>query len=179
MIKKFLNISLLLFLLSCDRDVSKPHVRLFPDMYDSEAYEPYAPFGGKSSSFVPVEGTVARGHDLYPYSDSNEGYQKAKKYLKSDFLANEIDFKKGKRLFGIYCVACHGEKGDGQGILVQRGKYFGVPSYGDRDLTEGSIYHVIYYGRNIMGSHASQLNEQERWQVVHYVEFLRQSLLKK
>ena len=34
-----------------------------------------------------------------------------------------------------------------------------------RAITEGSIYHVIYYGKNAMGSYANQLNEEERWQV--------------
>jgi hypothetical protein len=46
-------------------------------------------------------------------------------------------------------------KGDGQGKLVQNGKFLGVPNYKDRAITEGSIYHVIYYGRNMMGPHAT------------------------
>ena len=45
-------------------------------------------------------------------------------------------------------------------------------------ITEGSIYHVIMYGRNLMGSHASQLTDKERWQVVMYVQQLRNELLK-
>ncbi|MBG7630105.1 MAG: cytochrome c, partial [Bacteroidetes bacterium] len=43
---------------------------------------------------------------------------------------------------------------------------------------EGSIYQVIMYGRNMMGSHASQLTAKERWQVTMYVEQLRTELLK-
>ena len=53
-----------------------------------------------------------------------------------------------------------------------------VPNYKDRAITEGSIYHVIMHGRGIMGSHASQLRTEERWQIVHYVEKLRNDLLK-
>ena len=51
---------------------------------------------------------------------------------------------------GIYCAVCHGTKGDGNGILSQRDKFNGIPNYKDRDVTEGSIYHVIMYGRNLM-----------------------------
>jgi mono/diheme cytochrome c family protein len=53
-----------------------------------------------------------------------------------------------------------------------------VPSYADRDITEGSIYHVIYYGRNAMGAYVNQLNEEERWQVTAYVQQLRSELIK-
>ena len=45
-----------------------------------------------------------------------------------------------------------------------------------REITEGSIYHVIFYGRNAMGSHASQVNEEERWQITQYVMELRSKL---
>ena len=39
----------------------------------------------------------------------------------------------------------------------QREKFQRIPNYKDRDLHEGSIYHVIMHGKNLMGSHASQL----------------------
>ena len=64
--------------------------------------------------------------------------------------------------------------------LVKQEKILGVPSYADagRAITQGSIYHVIYYGKNSMGSYANQLNEEERWQVVAYVEKLKAELEK-
>jgi len=94
------------------------------------------------------------------------------------FLKTDKNLKQGKHLFNIYCAICHGLNGNGQGTLVKRGKFLGVPNYKDRDITEGSIYHVIMYGRNMMGSHASQLNYKERWQIVQYVQHLRNDLLK-
>ena len=60
--------------------------------------------------------------------------------------------------------------------LVKREKFLGVPPYGDREITEGSTFHVITYGLNSMGSHANQLNQEERWQVTHYVMQLRSEL---
>ena len=42
-----------------------------------------------------------------------------------------------------------------------------------KDLPEGKIFHVITYGKGMMGSHASQLNKEERWLVVQYVKYLQ------
>ncbi|MDZ7615252.1 MAG: cytochrome c [Flavobacteriaceae bacterium] len=85
--------------------------------------------------------------------------------------------KRGNILYGIYCNVCHGDIGDGQGVLMKNEKFLGVPSYKDREITQGSIYHVLMYGRNLMGSHSSQLTELERWQVAQYVEKLRADLI--
>ena len=60
--------------------------------------------------------------------------------------------------------------------MVEREKFLGVPSYKDREITEGSIYHVITYGLNSMGSHANQLTQEERWQVTDYVLKLKSEL---
>ena len=124
------------------------------------------------------EGTIARGHSIYSYANTNDGYNSALKNLKTDLSSSEIDLKRGKELYEIYCGICHGNKGAGQGKLVKREKILGVPSYADRPITTGSIYHVIYYGKNSMGSYANLLNEEERWQVTAYVEALRNELLK-
>ena len=75
-------------------------------------------------------------------------------------------------------IACHGDKGDGQGILMTREKFLGIPSYADREITGGSIYHVLMYGKNAMGSHAGQVNAPERWQIAQHVLHLRNELTK-
>ena len=90
----------------------------------------------------------------------------------------QVNLTKGKELYNIYCGICHGTKGNGQGFLVKREKILGIPSFDDigRAITEGGIYHTIYYGKNAMGSYANQLNEEERWQVVSYVLNLKADL---
>ena len=115
---------------------------------------------------------------MYDYPDSEEGYLMAKDSLRSPLATTEESLKRGEAAFKIYCSTCHGDKGDGMGTLVQNEKFLGVPNYKDREITEGSIYHVIMYGRNLMGSHASQLTEKERWEVTQHVEQLRAELLK-
>ena len=47
-------------------------------------------------------------------------------------------------------------------------------AYIDREITPGSIYHILMYGINAMGSHAGQVNEEERWQIAQYVMKLRE-----
>mgnify|MGYP007000406502 len=42
----------------------------------------------------------------------------------------------------------------------------------------GSIYHVLMYGKNAMGSHAGQVNSEERWQIAQHVMELRTKLKK-
>ncbi len=151
------------------------------DMYDPVPYETYSEnpvFENGVTSQLPVEGTVARGATVYDYPDSEEGYQMAKDSLRAPKAATEKSLEKGKVSYKIYCSSCHGDTGDGMGTLVKNEKFLGVPNYKDRDITEGSIYHVIMYGRNLMGSHAGQLTEEERWNIVQYVEHLRSDLLK-
>jgi len=114
----------------------------------------------------------------YDIENSNNGYQFAKDSLKNPIRYTKESENSGKALYDIYCAICHGTKGDGQGTLVKREKILGVPSYDDkgRAITEGSIYHVMYYGINSMGSYASQTSESERWQIVQYVQKLKASL---
>ena len=99
--------------------------------------------------------------------------------MKSPFEKNDENLANGKKMYEIYCSVCHGSKGDGNGILMEREKFLGIPSYADRDITEGSIYHVLMHGINLMGSHAGQVNEEERWQIAQYVMKLREELEKK
>ena len=152
-------------------------------MYKSAGYETYGSydvFPGEQSAMLPAEGTIARGYSLFDYENTNDEYLRAKAELLSPLDSTQINMAKGKELYDIYCGICHGNKGKGQGNLVKREKILGIPSYDDtgRAITEGSIYHVMYYGKNAMGSYANQLNEEERWQVVAYVLKLKEDLTK-
>nr|WP_317168701.1 cytochrome c [Blattabacterium cuenoti] len=165
-------------------------------MYYSDSYEPYSNPGfnkkkdnikieipyfaeKNTSSFPPVKNTVPRNASLIYYyiTNTNHGYDISKKITKYPFFRKKSDIQeimnKGKNLYNINCSICHGKNGDGEGILVKNDKIFGIPNYKDRDITIGSIYYVITYGKNNMGSYASQLNEIERWMVSEYVMLLK------
>lgn len=172
----------LVTIVSCGDVQRKPSVQYMPDMYVAVPYEPNGANGlndnPNGSNLKPVTGTISRGNVPYDYPNTNDGYTAALTDLKAPFGATEENLANGKKMYDIYCTSCHGKNGDGNGYLVQRDKFSGIPNYKDRAITQGSIYHVIMYGRGIMGSHASQLTGKERWQVVHYVEKLRNDLLK-
>lgn len=162
-------------------DKASPNYQYFPDMYESVPYDTYGEYNifiNEQEAKLPVEGTVARGWMPYEYENSNEGYAQAKAELKNPLPYTEENLTAGKDLYNIYCAVCHGEQGDGQGILVQREKILGIPSYDDqgRAITEGSVYHVMYFGLNAMGSYASQTSIEERWQIDHYVMRLKDAL---
>ena len=166
--------------LSCF-DPSKPNYQYFPNMYESVGYKTYQEsdaFQNGIQAQEPVEKSIPRGWQPYEYEDSNEGYENAKLNLKSPLEISDQNLSVGKELYEIYCSVCHGSKGDGQGILMEREKFLGIPSYADRDITEGSIYHVLMYGINLMGSHSGQVNDEERWQIAQYVLKLKKDLKK-
>lgn len=153
----------------------------FPNMYVSEAYEAYGNyevFQHGQSAKLPVKGTIPRGWMPFEYENTNEDYLAAKANLKNPLPYTEENVAAGQELFTIYCAVCHGDKGDGKGILAEREKILGIPAYNapGRDITMGSTYYVMYYGLNTMGSYASQTTAKERWQIAHYVMDLKRAL---
>jgi mono/diheme cytochrome c family protein len=169
--------------ISC-HDKSKPNYQFFPNMYESVAYETYAEsdaFNSKNGlkgkeGQIPAEGSIKRGFVPYEIPNTADGYDLAKATLKSPLDSISSDIEKGKELYNIYCAICHGDSGNGKGKLVEREKILGVPSYADREITDGSIYHITTYGINSMGSYANQLSQEERWNVAAYVLKLKSEL---
>lgn len=159
----------------------EPNYQYFPDMYQPvpyEAYGAYPIFQNEQEAKLPADGSVPRGWMPYEYENTPEGKEAAKANLKNPLPYTEDNMNEGKALYTIYCAVCHGDKGDGKGILVQREKILGVPAYNDsgRNITEGDVYHVMYYGLNNMGSYAVQTSEEERWQIDYYVMSLKAQL---
>ena len=179
-VNTFYALAAIALVTSCSSD-KKPNYQYFPNMYESVGYEAYSSHeifsdNNTSEALTPVEGTVSRGWLPYDYENSPAGYASAKASLKNPIAYTEGNLEKGKALYDIYCAICHGTKGDGKGTLVKREKILGVPAYNGREITEGSIYHVMYYGINSMGSYAAQTSIEERWLITQYVESLRAKL---
>ena len=160
-------------------DKAKPNYQFFPDMYEAVSYETYSEhnvFKGGVEAQIPAKGSIKRGFVPYEIPNTPEGYALAKATLKSPLDSLSINQDKAKELYTVYCAICHGDAGDGKGNLVVKEKFLGVPSYKDREITDGSIFHVVTYGLNSMGSHANQLTQEERWVVADYVLKLKAGL---
>ena len=78
-------------------------------------------------------------------------------------------------MYLIFCQHCHGKEGHGDGAISKNGLIAGIPDYATKlkDLEEGKMYHTLQYGKGLMGSHASQLNQKERWQILEWVKCLQ------
>ena len=196
-LKNTLYAAFALLLGACVTDPNSPGVEYMPDMYRSPAIEAYVDYGmdpyhfgeaqydslnTRISARKPVPGSIAyAGSEMvfnmpYAFENTTEGYEKAGAELKSPLPTMKVHIEKGKELYQIMCVHCHGEKGEGNGAISTNGHIMGIPSYKDKlkDLPEGKMYHSIHYGKGLMGSHASQMSQKERWQVIQYVQVLQQ-----
>lgn len=170
-----------------------PKLIYMPDMYYTKAYEPYFYFFEKNKNkkifnkkkffnFKPVKKTIQKNkNNLISsiFKNSNSGFLMSKKINVTPLLHKESKKNRlniGKEMYNIYCSICHGKNGNGHGFLVKNEKILGVPNYKDRDITIGSIYYVILYGKNIMGSYSSQINIEDRWRIAEYVMKLKKKL---
>jgi cytochrome c len=189
----------IVLLTACGGDPNSPGVEYMPDMYRSPAVEAYVDYGqdpyhrseelaqeqrNRPSARKPVDGTIPFSADAskaqfsmpYPYANTPDDYERAGLELKSPIVMTAATVEKGKAIYEKFCMHCHGEKGDGDGPVVANGKYSAPGAYSGplKDLPEGKIFHSLTYGKNVaMGSHASQLNKEERWLVTHYVQYLQ------
>ncbi len=163
---------------SCKNDL-EPNYQYMPNMYEPVSYETYEEtdaFKNGKEGQLPPDGAINRGYVPYEYPNTTEGYDMAKANLQRPADTALANLKKGKELYDIYCAICHGASGNGKGKLVEREKFLGVPSYADRVITAGSIYHVETYGLNSMGSYANQVSSDERWMISAYVLKLKSEL---
>ncbi len=162
-------------------DKKTPNYRYTPNMYQGvgpETNGEYEILPNEQVDMLPAEGTIPRGWKPYEYDNTIEGKALATAELKNPLEVTQKNLAQGKELYTIFCAVCHGDKGDGQGILVKREKFLGIPSYADkgRNINEGSVYHSMMYGLNSMGSHASQTSEKDRWQITMHVLDLKAAL---
>jgi mono/diheme cytochrome c family protein len=138
-----------------------------PDMTYSRAYDAYTEnpnFADSQTSRLPVMGTVARGHEMPDHMV--EGDTNAYKAFNTAMRFTESEVKEGARLYNIYCGICHGTNLDGQGPLYASGKFAAMPA-NLKDakylgMPVGTMYAAIKYGKNAMGSYASQLDVKQR-----------------
>jgi mono/diheme cytochrome c family protein len=172
------------------------------NMYDPLAYNPDQPnnnFKNNQTAQTPPAGSIPQGFEKFAdeYSNTPEDYTRAGADVTNPLAVNDENLAQGQHLYLVNCAVCHGTEGKGDGAITKdrsvtdsRGtrqleNFPNPPAYGRSgganssrgglmaDLSAGKIYHTIYYGLNTMGSHASQLNPEERWKVVMYVQELQ------
>jgi mono/diheme cytochrome c family protein len=169
-------------LIGCSNVRRDPGTVYMPDMSYSRAYETYASTealtqAGVNYTATPVSGTIARGEmAAYPYKNDSAGYAMSAS-VKNPLDVAAVDLKEAERLYLVNCGICHGKKLDGNGPLWNdgNGPYPSKPIalVGDAKyeaMAEGTMFHSLTYGKNAMGSYASQLSTKQRWMVITYVK---------
>jgi mono/diheme cytochrome c family protein len=138
------------------------------EFYNSNPYNPF-----KMTMRKPVPNTVRRGQPL-PYRFTKDDLEIAAAVV-SPFDADDEDVvKKGKELYESYCLHCHGATGTGDGKVAEA--YAGVANLKGAaylEVSEGHIFHVITFGKGLMGAHGSQVSPDDRWRISRYIKELQ------
>ena len=162
-----------------------------PDMAYSRAYETYSVTDEEKAelekkgihySNTPVSGTIKRG-ELFPFPIEKDNGADTTNYTASKQIINPLpaldtlQSVEAERLFLVNCAICHGPKLDGNGPLYKGGEgpYPAKPAQlvGDakyQAMPAGQMFYSVTYGKNKMGSYASQLNSKQRWMVISYIK---------
>ena len=175
-----------------------PPLLLERNMYDSERFNPesYASFFADHRTMrTPVHGTIARdGYDEDSESTTGLVADKTEYVMTVPQLvvrrAGDLEklVARGRDRFGIYCAPCHGQTGDGKGMIVcKRDKvtdpcesrgFPPLPSYEDarlRQMPDGQLFATITHGVRTMPAYAGEIPIMDRWAIVTYVRALQVS----
>lgn len=150
----------------------------FDHMITSKAVHPY------ESDSVPRRtpaGTIPVGGGE---ADWHTGSMVMSNYVFDTVYANRLkppttpaapDARSGEEVFNIYCSACHGYQGAGDGTI--KAYISGIPSLltdQARKRADGYLYSIIRYGRGVMPMYGDKIYRQdERWAVVAYLRSLQ------
>jgi len=149
-------------------------------MHDTPRYEAFEAnpgfADGRASRNLPA-GTVARGQlrddDHYYTGKTADGFFAAE----FPFAIGDADLKRGQDRYTVYCTPCHGQLGDGKGMVVQRGLRQAATYHQDRlrAAAPGYFYDVISNGFGAMQGYAEQVPPRDRWLIAAYVRALQLS----
>jgi mono/diheme cytochrome c family protein len=156
------------------------------EMYEQPRYEPYEPsafFEDGTSARPLVAGTVPRDDPRGgpPAGASADvfysGWEKGRLAETVPFSVDRAVLERGQQRYRIYCTPCHGESGDGRGIVVRRGFNPPPPYFSDelRRQPIGHFFDVMTRGYGTMYSYAARVPPRDRWAIAAYIRVLQLS----
>jgi Cytochrome C oxidase, cbb3-type, subunit III len=154
------------------------------EMYDQPRYKPYHAsgfFDDGTSARPLVAGTVPRRVPRESGSAPAELFDTGKIAGKlSDTLPFPVDrpvLARGQERFRIFCTPCHGELGNGRGMIVRRG-FNPPPTFHSDELRKvpvGHFFDVMTHGFGTMYSYAARVPARDRWAIAAYIRALQLS----
>lgn len=168
-------VTLAIAVTGCSRQTEKTIIQYMPHMATTpvlKAQRGYDGLGNGTSMDMPPENTIARGHKPYRL----ETVEEAEAKLTNPLARTHFNIERGKKVFNTYCITCHGERGLGDGPIVDP---FPIPkSLQSPDMLrwkDGHLFHVITMGQGVMPSYAQQIQPMDRWAVILYVRALQRA----
>ena len=176
------------------------------DMQDQPKMKPLRGttfFADGLSSRQPIVGTVPRGYlredtELFtgkkakgpgasasatPATQQTTGAQSGQQTDFPDdvdtfpFPITKETVERGHQRYDIFCSACHGLTGNGDGMIVRRGFRQAASFNTDRlrNAPVGHFFDAMTNGWGAMPSYASQIPVQDRWAIAAYIRALQMS----
>jgi len=142
--------------------------------------EPTTLFTDGASARPLMPGTVARDH-LREDGPFFTGIGADGKWLSKSPVPVTVGLlRRGQDRYRAYCTPCHGQLGDGEGMIAHRGFQLRRPvgNYHTerlRNMPIGHFYDVITNGYGAMYSYASRVEPQDRWAIAAYIRVLQRS----
>ena len=139
------------------------------------------------------DGEANEDGDKAAPAQEEENLEKYVTTFPKEFELTEEVLDRGQQRFEIYCAACHGYAGAGNGLVNQRAMALAATggatwttarSLHDADVMDnaknpvGRIYDTITNGRNNMGPYKAQIPVADRWAIVAYVKALQETGVK-
>lgn len=168
---------------------TKPPLYLFPDMdwqYKLKYQKPSDFFADGSGARRPVGGTVPLGYDLplsKEYTPVGGEYFLEGTFgdyygegMPEEVTVDEALLARGRERYQIFCTACHGDSGNGAGVVS---KYWAIPPTANLldprvvGLPDGQIYWTITHGKGLMGPYNGAIPVADRWAITAYVRVLQ------
>jgi len=175
-------------------------IEVFPDMDRQAKVRPQAPnlfdevFGAEDGrgSRLPVTGAVARGSAVDDQPANTGRVAGSEDWVEVNPLAVNADtLKRGQERYTIFCAVCHGQAGDGGGIVTQYSLITAdLHQHRLVQAQDGYLFDVISNGFNAttnavgitytrMPAYKSKISAEDRWAIIGYVRALQYSQLGK
>lgn len=161
---------------------------IIPDMdfqtkYKAQSENPF--FTDDRAMRRPVKGTVAVDDleaDNHFYRGKVDGHWALT--FPKEVPINKKTMRRGAHRFGIFCTPCHGQAGNGDGMINKRAKKLAqggwVPPANLHDgrlihMPVGELFNTITHGIRNMPAYGPQIKPSDRWAIILYVRALQLS----
>jgi mono/diheme cytochrome c family protein len=169
-------------------------IHIFWDMDFQPKFKAQAPnplFADGRAMRPPVQGSVARGEsyvDTHMFEGVVDGQWATA--LPTSMKLDQATLERGQQRFNIYCSACHGYAGYGDGAVNQRAmelvsnvngpvngtQWVAAKSLHDettRHQPMGQLFNTITHGIRNMAGYGAQISVADRWAIAAYVKALQ------